>query len=64
MQTIKAIGNILISTEYASYTCFFFLARFQILQDMFSSRVFLSCGLLIADVLTTTTKSRVHHWKK
>ena len=22
------------------YTCFFFLARFQILQDMFSSRVF------------------------
>jgi hypothetical protein len=32
------------------YTCFFFLARFQILQDMFSKRVFRSCGLLIADV--------------
>jgi hypothetical protein len=31
-------------------TCFFFRARFQILHDMFSSRVLRSCGLLIAAV--------------
>jgi hypothetical protein len=45
--------------HHIGYTCFFFLARFQILQDMFSSRVFLSCGLLMADVLTK--KKRVQN---
>lgn len=40
-------------------TSFFFLARFQILQVMFSSRVFFSCGLRIA--LACARARRTHH---
>lgn len=39
-------------------TCFFFRARFQILHDMFSSRVLRSCGLLIAAVCIPKKTSR------
>lgn len=33
-------------------TCFFWRAKFQIRQHMFSNLVFLSCGLLVAAALT------------